>query len=265
MEGIIDIHTHAFPDNIAEKAIPALEAEAPGVNAFLDGKVSSLLRSMDEAGIETSVICSIATKPGQFESILKWSKEIASGRIVPFLSFHPTITDYAEKAKQIAGEGFRGVKFHPFYQDFYLDEERMFPIYESLARYGLVVVMHTGYDIAFERIRRCDPRQILNVMDRFPELKLVTTHLGAWEMWEDVREILIGRPIYMELSFAVEYLGEGIRDMLMAHPKEYILFGTDSPWTGQKATLDSIRGLGLPEDVESALLRDNALRLLGLA
>jgi len=262
-EGAIDFHTHAFPDALADRAIPALEAEAEGVKAFLDGKVSTLLRSMDEAGIERSVLCSIATRPGQFDPILEWSKEAASERIIPFLSFHPSIPDYAEKIKTIVGEGFKGVKFHPFYQDFYLAEDRMMPIYEELARHGLIVVMHTGYDIAFERIRRCDPKQILTVMKRVPELKLITTHLGAWEMWDEVRDLLVGKPIYMELSFSIEYLGDSLRDMLLAHPKNYILFGTDSPWTGQKATLDGVKALGLPRDVETALLRENALRLLG--
>jgi predicted TIM-barrel fold metal-dependent hydrolase len=261
--GAIDFHTHAFPDALAKRAIPALEAEAEGVTAFLDGKVSSLLRSMDGAGIERSVLCSIATRPGQFESILSWSKEVASERIIPFLSFHPDIPDYVEKIRIIVEEGFKGVKFHPFYQEFYLAEDRMMPIYEELARQGLVIVMHTGYDIAFERIRRCDPNQILTVMERVPELKLVTTHLGAWEMWDEVRDLLIGKPIYMELSFSIEYLGDSLSDMLLAHPKDYILFGTDSPWTGQKATIDGVKALGLPEGVEDALLRENALRLLG--
>ena len=48
---IIDFHAHAFPDALAERAMPALEAEGD-IRAALDGKVSSLLRSMDAAGID---------------------------------------------------------------------------------------------------------------------------------------------------------------------------------------------------------------------
>ncbi len=85
----IDVHTHAFPDRLAARAIAALEAGAPSCRAFLDGRLASLVASMDRAGIETSVVASIATKPEQFPAILAWSREIASPRIVPFASVHP--------------------------------------------------------------------------------------------------------------------------------------------------------------------------------
>jgi len=62
MSGIIDFHTHAFPDELAARAIPFLEEEG-NVKAWLDGTAADLLRSMDRAGIERSVICSIATRP----------------------------------------------------------------------------------------------------------------------------------------------------------------------------------------------------------
>jgi len=88
LDGIIDFHAHAFPDALAERAIAHLEKEG-NAKAFLDGKVSSLLASMDSAGIERAVVCSIATKPEQFAPILKWSREIASQRIIPLPSVHP--------------------------------------------------------------------------------------------------------------------------------------------------------------------------------
>lgn len=265
---IIDFHTHAFPDALAERAIPALEREAVAagsdIKAFHGGKVSDLLHSMDSAGIDRSVICSIATRPEQFDSILRWSAEIASARIIPFPSIHPDDRDYRERIKRIAGEGFRGVKFHPYYQDFYLAEDRVLPIYEVLYEAGLMIVMHTGFDIAFERIRRCDPAQVIEVYERFPGIKLITTHLGAWEDWDQVREHIIGQPIYMELSFAVEFLGEGMRQMMEAHPSEFLFFGSDSPWTGQAETLAAVRGLGLSDDLLEAVLSGNARRMLGL-
>jgi hypothetical protein len=88
MSLIIDFHTHAFPDQIAETAVPALAAKGK-VTPCLDGTIDSLLASMDKAEVEKSVLCSIATRPGQFDSILAWSKEIRSEQIVPFPSFHP--------------------------------------------------------------------------------------------------------------------------------------------------------------------------------
>ena len=88
MKGIIDFHTHAFPDKLADKAIKILEDEG-GIKAQLDGKVSSLLTSMDRFDIEKSIVCSIATKPSQFDYILNWSKEIRSSQIIPFPPVHP--------------------------------------------------------------------------------------------------------------------------------------------------------------------------------
>lgn len=268
-DGVIDFHTHAFPDELAGRAIPALEKEAieagSEVKAFHDGTVKGLLASMDEAGIEKSVICSIATRPEQFDPILSWSREIASERIIPFPSLHPEDGDFKDRIRRIAGEGFKGVKFHPYYQDFYLAEDRMMPVYESLMREDLMIVMHTGFDIAFERVRRCDPRQVLDVHERFPGIRLITTHLGAWEQWDEVRELLLGKPIYMEISFSVEFLGEGLREFIEGHPEGYVLFGSDSPWTGQKETLKAVRGLGLRAGTLEGLLRGNAMRLLGLS
>lgn len=262
MTGIVDFHTHAFPDALAERAMQSLEHGA-STKAVLDGRLSSLLASMERSGVAKSVVCSIATKPSQFEPILQWSKEIRSERIIPLLSVHPADSGYAEKIEIVKGEGFKGIKLHPFYQEFDIDEDRMLHMYELLCRENLLIAMHTGYDIAFPRIRRADPAKILKVSERFPQLKLVTTHLGSWEQWQEVEAILAGKPVYMELSFSLEYLGtEPIRDILVKHPKEYLLFGTDSPWTDQAATLDLFRGLELGDEIERAVLRDNAARLL---
>ena len=169
MLGIIDFHAHAFPDQIAEAAVPAL-AEKGNVTPCLDGKISSLLVSMDRAGVEKSVLCSIATRPGQFESILNWSKEISSERIIPFPSFHPENPKGLENIRLIRQEGFLGVKMHPYYQQFAIDEERMLPLYEEIMANDLVLVMHTGYDIGFPREDIAGPARIKRVIDRFPNL-----------------------------------------------------------------------------------------------
>jgi len=260
----IDFHAHAFPDAIAERAIPALEEEGD-IQAVLDGKLSSLLESMDLAGIETSVICSIATKPGQFDPILGWSLSIASERIVPLASIHPRDPRPVDRVRAVREAGLRGIKLHPYYQDFDLADESMFPLYAALEEHGLLVVCHTGFDLAFERVRRADPKRILTVLERFPDLRFVATHLGAWEDWEEAYAHLVGKPIYLETSFAVPYLDrEEARRILLQHPPDRLLFGSDSPWAGQKESMDELRELGLPEAVERRLFRDNARRLLAV-
>jgi hypothetical protein len=265
MTRIIDFHTHAFPDPVAARAIPALE-EAGQVTACLDGRVESLLASMDGAGIEQSVLCSIATRPEQFAPILSWSREIRSDRIIPFPSFHPAAGDALAQIGAIRAAGFAGIKLHPYYQDFVLDEERMWPLYERIAAEGLILVMHTGFDIGFPRERIADPRKIVALLERVPELKFVATHFGAWDLWDEVEELLLGRELYLDLSYALHLLsGERARKMALAHPGEYLLFGTDSPWAGQKEVLAQFSALGLGAEREKKILGGNAARLLAAA
>ena len=264
-EGIIDFHTHAFPDAVADKAMSVLQADAEDVKAHLDGKISSLIASMDSCGIASSVVCSIATKPGQFEPIFKWSGQIASDRIIPFPSIHPADTEYRARIAMIKEAGFKGIKMHPFYQDFYLDEDRMMGIYEAISDAGLILVMHTGYDIAFDRIDRADPAKIVEVIGRFSELKLVTTHLGGWQMWDQVRQMLLGKPIYMGISYSMDDLGlERARDLIVNHPAEYVLFGTDSPWKEQSTEVRQVMEMGLDEKRLELMMRGNAAQLLAI-
>lgn len=261
---VIDFHAHAFPDALAECAVPRLAREA-NVAARADGKVATLLRSMDAAGIERAVICSIATRPAQFDKILEWSRAVASDRLIPLPSVHPAAPDVTAQVRRIADAGFRGLKLHPYYQEFALDEPRLDPLYETAAARGLLLVAHTGFDIAYPRVRCADPARIARVVARHPALKLITTHLGGWEDWDEVERHLLGRPVYMETSFSTAYLGaEKTAALLRRHPADYLLFGTDTPWADQAEELERVRGLALPPDRMAQLLGGNAARLLGL-
>ena len=192
-ESIIDFHAHAFPDELAPRAMKKLLAEAPGVNAFLDGTINALQTSMKQNGISHSVVCCIATTPEQFTPIFNWCRKAQTDRVIMFPSIHPADTKWKERIALIKDSGFKGVKFHPYYQDFRLDEDGMLPIYEGLARNDLMVAVHTGYDISFARDDRADCRRILKVKELFPQLKFVTTHLGAWQQWDEVAQML-GQP-----------------------------------------------------------------------
>lgn len=262
MTQIIDFHTHIFPDQVAARAIPALE-EAGQVTACLDGRLDSLLSSMDGAGIEKSVICSIATRPEQFASILSWSEAIRSERIIPFPSFHPEAPEALAQISAIREAGFPGIKMHPYYQNFVLDEDRMWPLYERIAAEGLILVMHTGFDIGFPRERIADPLKIVTVVERVPTLKFVATHFGAWDLWDEVEEMLIGRPVYLDLSYALHLLPKArAKAMALAHPEDYLLFGSDSPWAGQQEVLAQLSALGLGAPLEAKIMGGNAARLL---
>ncbi len=265
MNRTIDFHTHAFPDELADKAMKKLKGEED-IRTYLDGTISSLLASMDSCGIDKSVVCSIATKPAQFDPILGWSKKIRSDRIVPFPSIHPDDAQAIEHISKVKGEGFKGIKFHPYYQEFRLDDEKLFPLYEKIVDEQLIVVMHTGFDFTFDKIRIADPEKIVRVYDAFPGIRFVTTHLGSWNDWDEVEKHLIGKKIYMEISFSLEYLDiERARRLIQSHPKEYIFFGTDSPWTDQGNALSLLKKLDLGQERENLILHGNAAGLLQTA
>ncbi len=259
---IIDFHTHAFPDSLAARAISHLEGEG-NIKAFLDGTVGSLLGSMAASEIDCAVVCSIATKPDQFAPILNWSRQIASGTIVPLPSIHPKGPDPVGKARLVAQAGLPGIKLHPYYQDFQLDDPSLFHFFRSLEQMGLLVVCHTGFDMAFPRDRKADPVRIVRLLDKVPNLRFVSTHTGAWEDWDEVERHLLGKPVNMDISMSLENLGpQRAREMLLAHPEDRVLFGTDSPWSSQAETLRLVRALNLGAERERLMLHGNARALL---
>ena len=105
---IIDFHTHAFPDALAEETVPKLCAFAK-VEAALDGKVSSLTAEMDRLNIEAAVVLTIATKPSQFESILSWCTAVASARLYAFASIHPADPEAVQGGRRGQGPTGDGV------------------------------------------------------------------------------------------------------------------------------------------------------------
>lgn len=264
---VTDFHTHAFPDSLADRAIASLEAgaEGSGFRAFHDGRVSGLLASMDAAGIDRSVICPIATKPEQFDGILAWCRSIGSERIVPFGSLHPKSPRAIEQVAAIGAAGLAGIKLHPMYQEFAIDAPELDPLYAAIAERGLLLVQHCGDDVAYPGSDLATPQRIAAMMGRHPTLRLVATHLGGWNVWDEVRQHVLGLPgeVYLETSFAPTMLppDEAVA-MIRTHGADRVLFGTDSPWNAQDAELAALRALPLTSGERVAIEAGNAARLL---
>lgn len=260
---IIDFHTHAFPDKLAARAIAYLERQS-GVHAALDGSSGALLTSLDRAGIGAAVVCSIATDPGQFGPILRWSTAIAGPRLIPFPSVHPAAVDPANEVRQIAAAGFLGVKLHPEYQGFHIDDPALDTLYRSLEKSGLVVLFHAGHDIGFPDSDRAAPRRILAVHHAFPTLRIVASHLGGFRRWEEVATDLLGSGIWLDTSYTIGHIPAGLlHEILVGHRPDRLLFGTDSPWADQADEVARVRALGLPAGLTGLILGGNARVLLG--
>ena len=266
----IDIHTHAFPDNIAARAMEKLQAMTDW-RAVGDGTVGGLLESMDRADVDISAICAVATKPGQVRGILKWQKKIIkehAHRLVPLCSVHPHDKNPENWIQRIVGEGVIGIKLHPMYQDFCIDDERIWCIYQSIAEHGLLLELHCGKDIGFPNDPipdRASPQRIARVLRRFKGLRLLCTHMGGWQMWDQVETHLLGKDVYMETSFSLTHMApERFRKMIQVHGAEKICFGSDWPWNEQSVELARIERLGLDKKTFRQLSMANAAQLLGL-
>jgi hypothetical protein len=261
---VVDVHTHAFPDGLAARAIAHLERRA-SVRAALEGTTGALLVSMDRAGIAVSVVCSVATGTAQFEPILRWCAAIASPRLLPFPSVHPASRDPAGDVRRVAEAGFRGVKLHPEYQDFFADDPGLEPLYGALEECGLVALFHAGHDIGFPDSDRAAPARLLAVHRSFPRLAIVASHLGGFRRWDEVAETLVGSGIWLDTSFTIGRIPDRLlREILRGHRPDRLLFGSDSPWEDQTSALAHLRALALPQDLEERILGRNAVELLGV-
>lgn len=262
---LVDFHTHAFADALAPRAIAALSASSC-TRPVGDGTVAALLASMRAAGVDRSVVCPIATKPSQFDGILRWAlsvREAHPDALVPLLSVHPGDPDALARVDTAADLGFPGLKFHPYYQDFAVDDPRLFPLYERMAARGLFAVFHSGYDIGFPFEPVSSPARLARVLDAFPALRVVATHLGGWQDWFDVSRHLLGRDVWIETSMSLAELSPAVaRAMLLAHRPDRLLFGTDFPWRTPAFELARWRSLSLPPSLIDAAFSANALALL---
>ncbi len=261
---IIDIHTHCFPQDMAPQVVPYLAGLA-GINPYLGGTVDELKSSMKKAGIDYSVIQCIATKPQQTRTVNDWAVEMQGDGIFSFGSIHPDFPRWKEELKRLKEAGIKGIKLHPDYQDFFIDEERMFEIYERVFQLDLIILFHAGLDIGLPPPYHCTPLRLLKLINRFPEGKIIAAHMGGYAYWNQVEEMLIGEDIYFDTSYSFNDLGkEKMSRLIKLHGPEKILFGSDSPWTDQSQEVINIMNLDLSEEEKKAVMGGNGARLLDI-
>ncbi|MFQ9801176.1 MAG: amidohydrolase family protein [Clostridia bacterium] len=147
-----------FPDAIAGPAIQSL-AERSHATPYRGGTAADLKASMLEGGIDKSVLLHIVTKPKQFANVHRFALAVAEDNpeFISFGSFHPDSEHWRDEIRQIARDGLKGIKLHPDYQNFYVDEERLYPMYEAIFEENLILVFHAGLDIGYPDIHHCTP------------------------------------------------------------------------------------------------------------
>ncbi len=265
---IIDVHTHAFTDALAPKAIPSIVAVANtggGVTAHYDGTIAGLIEAMDRAGVDRSVVAPVATKPSQVTTINDWIISLPRERIIPFGAMHPDFPDPAAEIARLAGHGIRGIKMHSRNQDFLPDEPRMAPIYRALIESGLIVLFHAGRDMV-ESGFEARPAHFARMLDAYPDLTCVLAHMGGYQFWGEVCDQLCGRDVYLDTAYVPGNLPDDeLLALIRSHGPEKVLFGSDGPWTDVREQIAHISRLGLTPAELTDVLGGNAERLLDIS
>jgi hypothetical protein len=261
----IDFHTHIYPDNVAAKTVSEVCLRS-SIDAYTDGTLEGLKMSMATAGIDLSVVSAAATKPEQVPSIQRWLTAIRQPGIEALAAMHPADPLNSQQMKMLRRQGFRGFKLHPDYQDFFVDEFRMYPLYEAAAAEGMFILFHAGVDRGLPHPIHATPKRLAAVLKAVPELCMVVAHLGGEEAYEETATHLLGRNIYLDMAFVLRKIpGTFLERFLKEHPAERLIFASDSPWTDQGEELRFLLQLPfLTESDKEKICFSNAARLLGL-
>lgn len=262
----IDFHVHAFSDKIAARTVSALAGTA-GRPPETDGTLSATEEIMRKWGVDGFVLLSIATKPSQHEVCNNWAASCKSDHVFPFGSVHPAGEDVFAELERIRSLGLYGIKLHPDYQDFCMDEERMLPIYRKCGELGLPIILHAGFDPLSPDQIHCTPQMAARTLDKCPGTTFILAHLGGNEMWDDVEELLAGNfgNLYMDTSLTGSYLDEEqLFRIIKKHGADKILLASDCPWDKTDVTIAKIKRLALSDEEKQAIFAGNAKRLLHL-
>jgi len=258
---IIDIHSHIFPEKIAEKAVAA-------IGRFYDypmlgsGTITDLLESGAKAGISKYVVHSTATKSSQVPIINDFIAEAQAlnNCLVGFGTLHPDIEDFDSEVDRILSLGLKGIKLHPDFQGFNIDDNEMMPIYQA-AQGKLPILMHMG-----DATRtNSHPKRLLKLLDAFPNLIVIAAHLGGYMMWDESLAYLVGKNVYFDTSSSLFKLStkEALK-IIRKHGVEKVLFGCDYPMWSHEYELEKFKSLNLTEQEQNLILSENACKLLDL-
>ena len=280
---VIDIHTHTFPERIAARALTSLQAKSH-TRAFTDGTTEGLSRSMHDAGITYSVVLPVATNPKQVvhvnDASLAINERFRETGIMSFGAMHPDFAEYASELERLARSGMKGIKLHPVYQGVAIDDERYIKILQKAGELGLLVVVHSGYDIGYPGNDYALPARMCCALSEAGDVRVVLAHMGGWRSWREAEEIFSRGTVYIDTAFSLgefEPLDDGYYSrredcvmlsreefvkMVNAFGSERVLFGTDSPWASQKDTLREINSLPLSDTDKAKILYHNAAQLL---
>ncbi len=279
----IDVHVHVEQDNHGCFALDQelLDASAKYFRADQDRTPTvEAIAEHYRARRTAAVIFTVEAPAGTGHPALS-SEEIADQAaahadvLIPFGSVDPHAGKAAvARARSLVEEhGVRGFKFHPSLQAFEPHDPRHYPLYEVLQELRVPALFHTGQTGIGAglpggrgiKLRYSAPMLLDDVAADFPELTIVLAHPSV--PWQDEAISIATHKanVYIDLSgWSPKYFPSQLVRAANTLLKRKVLFGSDFPVITPDRWLDDFARLDVKDEVRPLILKDNAIRMLGL-
>jgi predicted TIM-barrel fold metal-dependent hydrolase len=195
--------------------------------------------------------------------------------LIPFGSVDPLTGSAAVlRARSLATEhGVRGFKFHPSMQAFEPNDRAYYPLSEALEELGLPAAFHTGQTGIGAglpggrgiKLRYSDPMLLDDVAADFPGLTIICAHPSV--PWQDSAISMATHKanVHIDLSgWLPKYFPPQLVRAINGLLKHKVLFGSDYPVISPDRWIASFDGLDIKAEVRPLVMKENAVRLLGL-
>ena len=259
----IDFHSHVYPDAIASKAADNVREFYNGLgNPAIDGSVQTLLDRGTKAGVEKFVVLPVAVNPSRTRSINNFILEqvAAQPRFFGYGTVHAAMENLTGEIDYIMEKGLRGLKMHPDYQLFPIDDPRLFPVYDMIGD-KLPIVFHMGDN----RYDYSHPKRLRKVLELFPKLQVIAAHFGGYTMHEIAQEELKGKECFFDVSSSLMFMDEGVAEgYINRYGAERFVYGSDFPMWDPVEEMERFMRLKLTDAQKEQIAHITAERILKL-
>lgn len=253
---ICDAHGHIFPDKIAIKAVSAIGKFYDIEMYSGDGVSDSLLKSGGKINTSHYLVCSTATTTHQVESINHFIVDECKAHtcFVGFGTLHPDYDDIEGQVQFCIDNGLKGIKLHPDFQQFNIDDPKAYKIYE-ITEGRLPILFHTGDD----RYDFSSPVRLRKVIEDFPHQVAFAAHFGGYRRWQDSVEYLAGQEnVYYDTSSSLPFISvDEAKNLISKFGTEKLFFGCDFPMWKHKEELERFMNLNLTDEQNKMILAEN--------
>ena len=187
---------------------------------------------------------------------------------------HKGKTGAREARRLVEEHGVKGFKFHPTVQGFHPNDRMAWPIYEVVAEHELPAIFHSGHSGIGSgmrcggglRLEYSNPMHLDDVAIAFPDMQIVIAH-PSWPWQDEALSVAMHKPnVWIDLSgWSPKYFPPQLVQYANTLLRDRVLFGSDWPLIAPDRWLKDFEQAGFRDEVKPLILKDNAVRLLGLA